>query len=142
MSLRVPAPEAATRRANRRPGRGAASAAFLVTVLAGVALATPAHAEVATSCEFLEISAKQGDKPVIDPKVSAVIRDDLTARLLELAPRVTPKAGGAGSAGGTFYQCTRSPACSCFRSINYAGSCVDIKIAIFANGSRRGNRTV
>ena len=72
MSLRVSAPEASTRRANRRPGRGAALAAFLVTVLAGVALATPARADVATSCEFLEIAAKQGDKPAIDAELKPI----------------------------------------------------------------------
>ena len=72
MSLRVPAPEAVTLRANRRPGRGAVLAAFVVTVVARVALATPARAEVATSCEFLEISAKQGDKPAIDPDLKPV----------------------------------------------------------------------
>jgi hypothetical protein len=72
MSLRVPAPEAATRRANRRSGRGAVLAAFLVTAVAGGALAAPARADVVTSCEFLEVAAKQGDKPAIDPDLKPV----------------------------------------------------------------------
>ncbi len=44
--------------------------ALAAVVLAGSAASV--RAEVATECEFLEMSAKLGDKPAIDPELAAV----------------------------------------------------------------------
>lgn len=64
MTERVPAQ---IRRATRR---------FVMTVavalIATAATTAPASADVGTSCDFLEISAKQGDKPVMDAELKPV----------------------------------------------------------------------
>ena len=52
------------------PGRWIAMAGVAWTV--AVLAARPARAEVATSCEFLEISAKHGDKPAFDGELAPV----------------------------------------------------------------------
>jgi hypothetical protein len=66
MSLRAPPPAAAIRSAPRR-------GLVLATAIAAALLAArPARAEVTTSCEFFEISAKHGDKPVIDGELQPV----------------------------------------------------------------------
>jgi len=98
MSLPVPEPEAATRLANRRakrvggegpyglrrwgggppafdrrPRGGALLAVALIAAIAALgATAAPARADVTTSCEFLEISAKQGAAAAIDADLKPV----------------------------------------------------------------------
>jgi hypothetical protein len=49
--------------------RGVLAAAI---AMASLAIAPPARADVTTSCEFLEISAKQADKPGIDGALKPV----------------------------------------------------------------------
>ena len=67
MSERVSERGDAPRRANGRLGT---VAMMLALALAGTS--RPARADVAASCEFLEISAKAGDKPAIDAELSPV----------------------------------------------------------------------
>ena len=50
--------------------RGALVAAAVLSVL--VAGAHPARADITAECEFLEMSAKAGDKPSIDPELQPV----------------------------------------------------------------------
>src|SRR4051812_41310033 len=91
MSERVPERGNATRRANR-PGSsagrgrgwgiaGATSLTLgltlglivsLILCLPAVVGVREARADVTTDCEFLEISAKAGDKPAIDPQLAPV----------------------------------------------------------------------
>jgi hypothetical protein len=55
------------------PGHRATFAVLAVGVITALAgTATPARAQVATECEFLEMSAKAGDKPSIDPELKPV----------------------------------------------------------------------
>jgi hypothetical protein len=49
-----------------------AASLALMTVAALIAAASPARAEVTADCEFLEISAKTGDKPAIDAELKPV----------------------------------------------------------------------
>jgi len=70
MSLPVPEPEAATRPANRRLRGGAVLAIAMIAATA--VTATPARADVTTSCEFLEIAAKQGPGAAIDAELKPV----------------------------------------------------------------------
>ena len=53
-------------------GTGSVGWLVAVAILAGMATARPAAADVATSCDFLEIAAKQGDKPEIDGELKPV----------------------------------------------------------------------
>lgn len=69
MSDRVPERGGATRRAN---GRLTTLAAALVGLVLVAGTARDARAEVTVDCEFLEISAKTGDKPSIDPALKPV----------------------------------------------------------------------
>jgi hypothetical protein len=64
MIARVPAQ---IRRATRRFVMTVATVALIAT-----AATAPAYADVGTSCVFLEISARQGDKPVMDAELKPV----------------------------------------------------------------------
>jgi len=64
-----------TERALDRPTRHAMRASrwlAMIAALAGAAVAQPARAEVAVSCDILEIEARQGDKPSIDGELKPV----------------------------------------------------------------------
>jgi hypothetical protein len=51
-------------------GRGGVLAAVVLAVLAGAP--RPARADITADCEFLEISAKAGDKPAVDAELQPV----------------------------------------------------------------------
>jgi len=70
MSQRVSERGDAPRRANGRRWATVVMMIVVVPVLAGTM--KEARAEVTASCEFLEISAKVGDKPAVDAELSPV----------------------------------------------------------------------
>jgi len=60
------------RRSRPRTGHGGITLAVLTVMVALTGAPRHARAEVTTDCEFLEISAKVGDKPAIDAELAPV----------------------------------------------------------------------